>query len=111
MTNGQILLTIIIMSVCTIATRAVPFILLKTKPQAGDSNIGIAAYLGRSLPYASIGMLVVYCLKDTQFASAAGFAPQVLGVLATAAVYLLTNKSLAAIIGGTAVYMVCLRVF
>jgi branched-subunit amino acid transport protein AzlD len=111
MTNGQILITIIVMAVCTLATRAIPFIIFRRKSSANETVNKTVVYLGQSLPYASIGMLVVYCLKDTSFTAVTGFAPQTLGVAATALIYLLSNKSLAAIIGGTATYMICLKLF
>ena len=107
MTNTQALITILIMAVFTLITRALPFLLFSgdRKPPA------IIPYLGRVLPYAIMGMLVVYCLRNIDIFPIQNVLPEVIGVGATAALYLWRKHSLLAIVGGTAVYMVALRVF
>ncbi len=65
--------------------------------------------LGQSLPYAIMGMLVVYCLKDVQFASVDGWLPPLIGVVIVAALYAWTRNTLAAILAGTVCYMVLVQ--
>lgn len=101
MTQAQALITVGIMALGTLATRALPFILFPS----GRKTPAVIEYLGRVLPYAIIGMLVVYCLKDTQLAAAPHGAPEALGVLAVAALYLWRHNTLLAIAGGTLAYM------
>lgn len=105
MTNTQAFITIVIMAACTLITRALPFWLFSGK----RTPPAIILYLGRVLPYAVIGMLVVYCLRDIDILHPPNALPDVIGVAATAALYLWRKHSLLAIVGGTAAHMAALR--
>lgn len=69
----------------------------------------IISYLGTVLPYAIIGMLVVFCLKDTSFSSAADFLPQLIAGSLAAASYAWKKNTLASIIIRTASYMLLVQ--
>lgn len=91
-------------ALCTIVTRALPFALFgRGKPNP------MVLYLGGVLPAAVMAVLVVYCLKGASFSSLAGFLPQLCGVAAVVALHLWKHIDLLSIAGGTAVYMVLLR--
>ena len=60
--NAAILIAV--MSAVTILLRFLPFLIFRGKTPAYIS------YLGKVLPPAIIGMLVIYCLKDISFAAA-----------------------------------------
>ena len=93
-----------VVAAVTIALRFAPFLLLR-----GRETPQFIAYLGRVLPYAIMGMLVVYCLRGTTFASVSNWLPQ---LIATAAVVLLHSwkqNTLLSIIAGTALYMVLVQ--
>ena len=60
MTQTQALVTVAVIAVVTLLTRALPFLLF---PASRPTPPWIA-YLGRVLPFAMMGMLVVYCLKS-----------------------------------------------
>ena len=49
------------------------------------------AYLGKVLPYAVMGMLVVYCMKGVEFSTLSGFLPALIATLVVAAVVSLTG--------------------
>ena len=94
-----------VIAAVTIALRFAPFLLLR-----GRETPKFIAYLGRVLPYAIMGMLVVYCLRGTTFASVSNWLPQ---LIATAAVVLLHHwkrNTLLSIVAGTALYMVLVQV-
>ena len=60
MTAVQCLITAAAILLGTLATRFAPFVLLpKNRPVPR-----LVEYLGGTLPYAAMGLLVVYCLKD-----------------------------------------------
>ena len=61
--NTQAMALILTMTAVTMATRFLPFLLLGDKRQTPP----FVAYLGKVLPYAIMGMLVVYCLKNVNF--------------------------------------------
>ena len=88
----------------TLFTRALPFAVFGRK----RAMPGAVRYLGGVLPGAIIAILVVYCLKGLP---AGGMeAAFQLGALAvTAALHLWRRNTLLSIFGGTAVYMLLLR--
>ena len=61
------------------------------------------------LPAAIIGMLVVYCLKDTVVTSAPFGAPELLAGLAVVSLQAWKRNSLLSILGGTILYMVLVQ--
>ena len=92
---------VVIMAAVTILLRFAPFIILSKGKKTPD----IVLYLGRVLPGAIMGMLVVFCLKDTSFASVSGFLPQLIAAAAVVFSYLWKKNTLLSIIAGTAIYM------
>ncbi|GHU71924.1 hypothetical protein FACS1894184_19310 [Clostridia bacterium] len=105
MTRVQAVVTILIMAVCTLATRALPFALFG----GGRRTPKVVLYLGRTLPYAIIGMLIVYCLRGARPLVWPHALPEVVGLAVTAAAYLWSKRTLPAVLGGTAAYMIALR--
>ena len=66
---------------------------------------GYVRSLGRVLPPAIIGMLVVYCLKDTPLAAPPHGMPELLAGACVALLQAWKRNFLLSIIGGTALYM------
>ena len=104
MTDRQVLISIVIISLITIALRALPFILLK-----GRKTPAWIEYMGRVLPFAVIGMLVVYCLKGISFTTPAGFAPALIATAAVVLSYVWKQNTLLSIISGTVIYMILVQ--
>lgn len=99
------ILLVAVVALVTIALRFLPFLLFsgrKTTPP-------FVAYLGRVLPYAIMGMLVVYCLRNTQLAAAPHGAPEIIATLAVALLHLWKRNTLISIVGGTALYMLLVQ--
>ncbi len=92
------------MAVVTMLTRFLPFLVFhkETPPYI--------TYLGKVLPAAIIGMLVVYCLKDVHlFASPYGL-PELIAAAAVVLLQVWKRNSLISILGGTVLYMVLVQV-
>ena len=104
MTDRQVLISIVIISLITIALRALPFILLK-----GRKTPAWIEYMGRVLPFAVIGMLVVYCLKGISFTTPAGFAPVLIATAVVVLSYVWKQNTLLSIISGTVIYMILVQ--
>ena len=104
MTEKQIVISIVIMSLVTIAIRFLPFIVFADKELPRWIS-----KLEKTLPFAVIGMLVVYCLKDTSFDSAAGYVPSLLALLAVGISYVWKRNTLLSIVVGTVLYMVLIQ--
>ncbi len=101
MTTGQIAITVAIMAGATMMTRFLPFILF---PEGKKAPM-IVSYLGRSLPYAAIGMLVVYCLKDVRLTVYPHGIPEAAAILVIAGLNRWKGNVLLSIGGGTVAYM------
>ena len=67
-------------------------------------------YLGKVLPHAVMGMLVVYCLKNTSFISAPFGAPELLAILFVVIVHKWRHNTLLSMAGGTLCYMLLVQV-
>jgi branched-subunit amino acid transport protein AzlD len=92
---------IAVMAGVTLLTRALPFLLF----DRGQEPPGTILYLGRLLPPAVMSMLVVYCLRGTDFSAAPGWLPQVIGVGAVVLLHKRKHNTLLSIFGGTLLYM------
>ncbi|MGN0443632.1 MAG: branched-chain amino acid transporter permease [Acutalibacteraceae bacterium] len=104
MNDKQVFISIVIMSSVTIALRFLPFILF-----SGKKTPKVISYLGKVLPYAMMGMLVVYCLRDISFNSAGGFVPEILASAVVVVSYMIKKNSLISIISGTVSYMLLVQ--
>ena len=92
-------------SLCTILVRALPFVLFG---RSGTPGRGVL-YLGRVLPPAVMAILVVYCLKGLPAAGGMEAAFQLGALAVTAALHLWRRNTLLSIFGGTALYMLLIR--
>lgn len=104
MNNTTVILSIVIAALVTIGLRFAPFLLL-----SGKKTPAVVVWLGKVLPYAIMGMLVVYCLKGTTFSSLSGFVPALAASAVTVISYLLKKNSLVSIILGTVCYMLLVQ--
>lgn len=101
----QRIITIVMVILGTVATRFLPFILFpadKPTPQ----NI---RYLGRMLPSAALGLLVIYCFKDVSVLSGTHAIPELISVTAIIALHLWKRQMLLSIAGGTILYMLLVQ--
>ena len=98
-------LLIVVAALVTMATRFLPFLIFgenrKTPP--------IIEYLGKVLPFAIMGMLVVYCLKDVSFLAFPYGLPELLACAAVVVLHVWKRNSLLSIGGGTVCYMLLVQ--
>jgi branched-subunit amino acid transport protein AzlD len=89
----------------TMCTRFLPFLLFpeNREPPA------VVLYLGKVLPPAMMGLLVVYCLRSVDLTAGSRGLPEFLAVAVTAALQLWKRNSLLSIAVGTALYMVLVQ--
>ncbi|SHK74902.1 branched-chain amino acid transporter permease [Fibrobacter sp. UWEL] len=105
MTTQQQITTIAILALMTVLTRALPFLIFP----AGKPTPKYIQYLGKALPLAVFGMLVVYCLKDVQWLEGMHGIPDIVGIVATAVMHIWRRQLFLSMAVGTAVYMVLIR--
>lgn len=104
MTTPERIITIAVVVLGTMTTRFLPFLIF---PQ-GKTPPPYIRYLGTVLPYAVIGLLVVFCLKDVPTGGTYGI-PEAIAILAVAALHLWKKNILLSIAGGTVLYMVLIQ--
>lgn len=99
------ILTIAIVAGGTMLTRFLPFILFP----AGKETPPYIKYLGKILPAAVFGLLVVYCLKGVSFTTGTHGIPELLGIAFVAVLHLWKRQMLLSIAGGTIFYMILVQ--
>lgn len=105
LTVQQSILLILIIALGTFLTRSLAFILFpanRTPPK-------FILYLGDVLPFASIGLLIVYCLKNVSLLSTPHGLPEGIAITCIVLVHLWKNNILLSIGGGTLLYMVLVQ--
>ncbi len=100
MTVWQSIVMIAAIVAATVLTRSLPFIIFG----GGRTIPPFINYLGKVLPFAVTGMLVVYSLKDTPFNAWHGL-PEFICVAFTLVLHFWRRSMLISIAGGTFAYM------
>lgn len=99
------ILQILIMAAVTAVLRFLPFILF---PE-GKKRPEFISYLGTVLPYAIIGMLVVYCFKNISFMQYPYGLPAIIAGAVVVLLHVLKRNTLLSVFGGTACYMLLIN--
>ncbi len=99
--NAAILIAV--MAIVTMLLRFLPFIIF-TK----NTPVYIS-YLGRVLPAALIGMLVIYCLRDVSLAESPHGLPELIAILTVIGLQVWKRNSILSILLGTVVYMLLVQ--
>lgn len=98
-------LLVIVIALVTAATRFLPFLIFGGKKQPP----AIITYLGKVLPCAIIGMLVVYCMKDVNISAFPHGLPELIGCVIVALLHIWKRNSLLSIGVGTVCYMLLVQ--
>lgn len=107
MTFIEQLLTVSIAAVGTQLTRWLPFVLFRN----AANTPGYIQYLGKVLPPAIFGMLVVYCYRGTDFIHAAQHGlPEIVAGLCVAVSQMFFKNMFVSIVLGTGVYILWMNV-
>ena len=104
MTDLHGIATVAVIALVTAALRFLPFLLLRSR-----QTPAFIAYLGKVLPFAIMGMLVVYCLRHISFSAMPFGIPDVLACALVVAVHIWKRNTLLSILSGTVLYMILLQ--
>jgi branched chain amino acid efflux pump len=99
---------IVIIGVCvlgTMATRFLPFLVFSSKKPTPS----YVQYLGRALPSAIFGMLVIYCLKNVNILSGSHGLPELFAIISVIILHIWKRQMLLSIAGGTIIYMLLIQ--
>ena len=105
MPDTYLLALIAVAAVVTAATRFLPFLIFGN----GKKTPPIIVYLGKVLPYAIMGMLVVYCMKSVSFVNAPFGLPELIACAAVALLHIWKRNTLLSIAVGTIGYMLLVQ--
>ncbi|RAV02685.1 branched-chain amino acid transporter permease [Paenibacillus sp. YN15] len=98
-------LTIGMVVLGTMITRFLPFVLFPANRLAP----AFVQYLGKVLPSAALGLLVIYSMKDVSLLSSHHGVPELLSVLTVVLLHIWCRNMLLSIAGGTMLYMMLLQ--
>ena len=102
MTTPQQLITIAVVALGTMITRFLPFLLFPS----GREMPPYVRYLGRVLPAAALGLLVIYCVKDVAFFTGRWHGlPELISMALVTALHAWKRNMLLSIAAGTICYM------
>ena len=93
-----------VIALVTMDLRFLPFLLLR-----GREVPKFVTYLGKVLPFAIMGMLVVYCLRHISFTALPFGIPELAACAAVVILHLWKRNTLLSIISGTVLYMVLVQ--
>ena len=105
MTLVQEIITIGLCALATMLTRFLPFLVFRADKPAPK----YIRYLGKALPAAIFGMLVVYCLKNVDVTAGAHGVPELLAIAVVTGLHLWKRNMLLSIGGGTVCYMLLVQ--
>ena len=99
------ILLVAVSALVIMATRFLPFLIFgenrKTPP--------IIEYLGKVLPFAIMGMLVIYCMKDVAILTWPHGIPELIGCVIVAVLHIWKRNTLLSIAAGTVSYMLMVQ--
>lgn len=105
MTDLKVWISIAVIALVTAGLRFLPFLIF-----TGDRKTPkLIEKLSKTLPYAIMAMLVVYCLKGVSFASISGFLPELIACLVVGLLHIWKRNTLLSILCGTVCYMLLVQ--
>ena len=105
MTELHGVLLVAVTSAVTILLRFLPFAIFS----GNRKTPAYVTYLGKVLPYAIMGMLVVFCLKGVSLTAAPYGIPEAIACVLVVLLHVWKRNKLVSILGGTVCYMVLVQ--
>ncbi len=105
MTITQQIITIGLCIAGTMLMRFLPFILFNENRKTP----AFINYIGKVLPAAVFGMLVVYCLRNVNILHGSHGLPELIAIIITVCLHLWKRQMLLSIAGGTVCYMLLIH--
>lgn len=102
--NMHSFLLIAVVALVTMGIRFLPFVVFRKKTPK------LVLYMGKVLPFAIMGLLVVYTLKNVTFLEGNHGIPELIGVLLVVFLHKWKHNTLLSIGGGTIIYMLLIQV-
>lgn len=101
----QQLITILMVVLGTMMTRFLPFLIFP----AGKPTPKYIKYLGKVLPGAVFGLLIIYCLKNVSILTGTHAIPELICIILVIILHYWKRQMLLSIAGGTICYMIMVQ--
>lgn len=98
-------ITICMVILGTMITRFLPFLIFTSDKPTPK----YVQFLGKMLPSAALGMLVIYCLKDVSLLTGNHAIPELISIMIVVLLHLWKRQMLISIAGGTIFYMILIQ--
>lgn len=105
MTLTEQMITIAMVVLGTAVTRFLPFLFFP----AGKPTPKYIQYLGKVLPAAVFGLLVIYCLKNVSVFTGSHGLPELISIVLVIVLHVWKRQMLLSIAGGTVCYMLLVQ--
>lgn len=105
MTLTEQIITVSMVVLGTLITRFLPFIVFP----AGKPTPKYIQFLGKFLPAAVFGLLVIYCLRNVSLVSGSHGIPELISIAVVISLHLWKRQMLISIAGGTICYMLLVQ--
>lgn len=105
MTVTEQIITVAMVVLGTAVTRFLPFIIFP----AGKPTPKYIQYLGKVLPAAVFGLLVIYCLRNVSVFTGSHGIPEMIAILVVVLLHVWKRQMLLSIAGGTVCYMLLVQ--
>ena len=105
MTTRQIIITVLMLTLATVLTRALPFLVFSRM----NNPPKFITYLGKALPPAIFALLLVYCLKGVDLFAGSHGIPEAIALAIVVLLHLWKRQMLLSIGVGTVVYMLLVQ--
>ncbi|MCI8326697.1 MAG: branched-chain amino acid transporter AzlD [Lachnospiraceae bacterium] len=105
MTIAEQVITIGMVILGTVLTRFLPFLLFPAEKPTPK----YIQYLGKVLPCAVFGLLVIYCLKNIDILTGSHGIPEMIAIVVVISLHLWKRQMLLSIAGGTVIYMLLVQ--
>ncbi len=105
MTVTEQIITVAMVVLGTAVTRFLPFLIFP----AGKPTPKYIQYLGKVLPAAVFGLLVIYCLRNVSVFTGSHGIPEMIAILVVVLLHVWKRQMLLSIAGGTVCYMLLVQ--
>lgn len=105
MTLMQQIITIFLCILGTMTTRFLPFLVFREDRETP----AFVKYLGKYLPGAVFGMLVIYCVRNVDVTAGSHGLPELIAIAVTTGIHLWKRQTLLSIAAGTVCYMLLIQ--
>lgn len=105
MTVTEQIITVAMVVLGTALTRFLPFLIFP----AGKPTPKYIQYLGKVLPAAVFGLLVIYCLRNVSVFTGSRGIPEMIAILVVVVLHVWKRQMLLSIAGGTVCYMLLVQ--